>query len=85
VDIGLHIISYLDGPVPESMAETFLFLQKAGYLSEEVAGRMVKAVGFRNTAVHAYQSIDWNIVFRIGTLHLTDFQDFARQILARLD
>jgi uncharacterized protein YutE (UPF0331/DUF86 family) len=42
---------------------------------------MGKAVGFRNTAVHAYQEIDWEIVYRIITEHLSDFRDFSRQIL----
>jgi uncharacterized protein YutE (UPF0331/DUF86 family) len=46
-----------------------------------VAERMTKAVGFRNTALHAYQAIDWEIVFRIATEHLDDFRAFSRQIL----
>jgi uncharacterized protein YutE (UPF0331/DUF86 family) len=81
VDIGLHIISDLEVPVPETMAQTFETLKKAGCLDSATAERMVKAVGFRNTAVHAYQEIDWNIVYRISTEHLDDFRDFARQIL----
>ncbi len=81
VDIGLHMISDLEVPVPETMAETFMVLERAGYLDKAVAERMAKSVGFRNTAVHAYQEIDWNIVYRIITEHLGDFRDFARQIL----
>lgn len=38
----------------------------------------------RNTAVHAYQEIDWEIVFRIATDHLDDFRAFSRQILAAM-
>ena len=81
VDIGLHIISDLEVPVPETMAKTFVTLEQAGCLEGVVAKRMIKAVGFRNTAVHAYQEIDWLIVYRIITEHLDDFRDFARQIL----
>ena len=81
VDIGLHIISDSENPVPETMADTFETLQNAGYLDEATAERMIKAVGFRNTVVHAYQEIDWEIVYRICTEHLNDFQNFARQIL----
>jgi uncharacterized protein YutE (UPF0331/DUF86 family) len=54
VDIGLHIISELEISVPETMAQTFETLKKAGCLGAATAERMVKAVGFRNTAVHAY-------------------------------
>jgi uncharacterized protein YutE (UPF0331/DUF86 family) len=81
VDIGLHIISDLDIPVPETMAQTFETLKKAGCLDAATAERMVKSVGFRNTAVHAYQDIDWNIVYRIITEHLDDFRSYAQQIL----
>lgn len=81
VDIGLHVISDLDVPIPVTMAQTFQTLKKEGCLDEATAERMVKSVGFRNTAVHAYQELDWDIVYRIITEHLNDFRDFSRQIL----
>ncbi len=81
VDIGLHIISDSETPVPETMADTFKTLQNIGYLDASIAERMIKAVGFRNTIVHAYQKIDWGIVYCISTEHLDDFRDFTRQIL----
>ena len=81
VDIGLHIISDLEITVPDTMAETFKSLYKAGYLDDLTTERMIKAVGFRNTAVHAYQEIDWEIVYRIITEHLDDFRNFSSQIV----
>ena len=44
---------------------------------------MKKAVGFRNIAVHNYESINWAIVFAIATEHLKDFEEFAAAV-ARL-
>lgn len=85
VDIGLHIISDLEVPVPDTMAKTFVVLEHAKCLDSAVAERMIKAVGFRNTVVHAYQEIDWNIVYRIISEHLDDFREFSRQILAFID
>ncbi len=85
VDVGLHIISDTEMPVPDTMADTFRALQKAGYLNERTTERLIKAVGFRNTAVHAYQDIDWVIVHAIVTQHLDDFRDFSRQMLSILD
>ncbi|MCF6267464.1 MAG: DUF86 domain-containing protein [Desulfuromusa sp.] len=81
VDIGLHIISDIEVPAPETMAQTFKTLERANCLTHDVAERMTKAVGFRNTAVHAYQEIDWQIVYAIITEHLDDFREFARQIM----
>ncbi len=43
---------------------------------------MRKAVGFRNTAVHAYQELDWEVVHDIVTRRLGDFADFVREIEA---
>jgi len=85
VDIGLHIISDVEIPVPDTMSETFKTLNKVGYLDDLATERMIKAVGFRNTAVHAYQEMDWEIVFRIITQHLDDFRDFSRQIMRAMD
>ena len=85
VDIGLHIISDLEIPAPQTMAQTFKALERAKCLSPDVAERMTKAVGFRNTAVHAYQEIDWQIVYAIITKHLDDFREFARQIMDCVD
>jgi uncharacterized protein YutE (UPF0331/DUF86 family) len=42
---------------------------------------MSKSVGFRNTAVHAYQEIDWDMVYCTITKHLDDFRGFADQVL----
>jgi uncharacterized protein YutE (UPF0331/DUF86 family) len=75
------MISDLEIPVPDTMSETFKTLNKAGYLDDLVTERMTKAVGFRNTAVHAYQEMDWEIVYRIITEHLDDFRDFSRQMM----
>lgn len=54
-------------------------------MAPALALRLKKSVGFRNIAVHAYDSIDWDIVFAIATDHLQDFMDYARVIALRLD
>ena len=40
------------------------------------------SVGFRNIAVHAYQQIDWQIVYQIITGKLDDFKKIAQEITA---
>jgi len=84
VDIGLHIISESEIQAPATMGEVFRALCKLAIIDQNLAERMVKAVGFRNTAVHAYQDIDWDIVFVIITTRLKDFEQFAHFILKRL-
>jgi len=50
----------------------------------EIGERMRASVGFRNIAVHNYESIDWQIVFAICTTHTADFSDFARAVFEAL-
>ena len=85
VDVGVHIFSDRNEPVPDSMGEVFLRLAQIGILDETTARALKGAVGFRNVAIHAYEEIDYAIVFSICTKHLDDFRAFARQILSALD
>ena len=85
VDIAAHILADLNLPAPISMAASFDELRTAGFLPEELATQLKKAVGFRNISVHAYQDIDWNVVYSIVTTRLTDFSAFIRHINSKLN
>jgi uncharacterized protein YutE (UPF0331/DUF86 family) len=65
-------------PVPTTMADAFDVLCSAQIISEKLKDRMRKSVGFRNLAVHEYDKINWEIVYRIASEHLVDFKEFAR-------
>ncbi len=84
VDIGTHLIASMEVPPPDTMGQTFDTLAGAGILSETLASRLKKAVGFRNIAVHNYENINWIIVHAIARHHLVDFSEFARIIAASL-
>lgn len=81
VDIALHwIASRSRMPVPESMAESFHVMAKEGVIPDNVAGDLISAVGFRNLSVHAYDKINWEIVWKILRQHLDVFPAYAAQI-----
>ena len=82
MDIGLHIISGLSSPVPDTMGQTFDVLADKRVISNELAVKLKKSVGFRNIAVHNYDSINWDIVHSIVDLHLKDFSEYAKAIVA---
>jgi uncharacterized protein YutE (UPF0331/DUF86 family) len=84
VDVASHILAETEVPAPATMGEAFERLAAEGYLEPEIASRLKKAVGFRNIAVHNYQTIDWQVVYGICTGHLTDFRDFAAALSRRL-
>ncbi|RMF20750.1 MAG: DUF86 domain-containing protein [Deltaproteobacteria bacterium] len=85
VDIASHVLAGREEPPPETMGAAFDRLCEAGILTEEIASRMKRAVGFRNLAVHQYEAIDWAIVHAICTQHLRDFEDFARAVTTQLE
>ena len=80
VDIGAHIIAGRDVPAPGTMGQTFDLLVDLGCIAPELAGHLKGAVGFRNIAIHNYDTIDWYIVHAIARHHLHDFEAFARSV-----
>ena len=84
VDLASHLIAETDARPPSTMAENFEVLKNHGVISPALSERMIKAVGFRNIAVHSYHTIDWNIVYQICSCHLDDFRQFAQAVARRL-
>lgn len=81
VDIGSYLLAESDQTPPNTMGEIFSELAIAGFISEELAIKLRKAVGFRNISVHEYQNVDWDIVFSIINRNLDDFKDFMRAVI----
>jgi len=84
VDIGAHLIAGMEVPPPDTMGQTFDLLAQEGVVNFELASSLKKAVGFRNIAVHNYESINWEIVHSIVKYHLEDFANFAKVVAMRL-
>lgn len=81
VDMATHILSTTNQPVPSTMAETFISLERINIISAEIADKMKRSVGYRNVAVHNYDDIDLSITYDIANNHLGDFKEFIKQIL----
>ena len=82
VDIAMHRLTDLDVALPQTMGDAFTTLASQGIISAELCQRMRGAVGFRNLAVHNYDTINWAIVFEIAHSRLDDFRTFAKAMLA---
>ena len=81
VDIATHILSTTNQPVPSTMAEAFISLERISIISPEIADKMKRSVGYRNVAIHNYDDIDLSITYDIANNHLSDFKEFIKQIL----
>ncbi len=69
--------------VPQSSREAFDALERDGGLDSELASALRRMVGFRNIAVHAYQTLERAIVVSILRERLGDFERFCAFALKR--
>ena len=59
-----------------SMAESFERRSEKRIIPNGLAQNLKKAVGFRNLSVHAYDKIDWQLVWNILEGDLSDLVRF---------
>lgn len=61
----------------------FTLLDGAGFIPATLAASLKKMVGFRNIAVHKYQTLQLPITIAVIEQHLPDFLEFTRILLQR--
>lgn len=83
IDLAGHVVATEGYGLPSGVAETFSLLEQRGVLEAALADRLRKMVGFRNLAVHDYQTIDPRILESIVTTRLDDLRAFAAVIAER--
>lgn len=69
---------------PADLRESFEEMVEAGWLSEELAGRLKDSPGLRNVLVHEYVRIDLTIVASAVPMALDGFGEYVRAIASRL-
>lgn len=65
IDLAMHIVAAGHLGVPQSSAEAFSLIQRAGKLDRQLADRLARMTGFRNVAIHQYQDIDTSVIHHI--------------------
>ncbi len=83
LDMGQHLIRRERMGLPQSARDVFTLMARNGVIEEELAEALKHMVGFRNIAVHDYQSLQLPITVKIITEHLDDFLRFAQAVLLR--
>jgi uncharacterized protein YutE (UPF0331/DUF86 family) len=81
IDLAMHIVSEQRLGLPQTSRDAFDMLQSNSIIDENIAKRLKAMVGFRNIAVHDYQTLNVDILNQIVDKHLGDFTDYTRQIL----
>jgi uncharacterized protein YutE (UPF0331/DUF86 family) len=83
LDMGQHLIRRERLGVPQSARDVFALLQRGEWIDPALAQALKRMVGFRNIAVHEYQSLQLPITVSIITNHLEDFLRYSRRILRK--
>jgi len=82
IDLAMHLVASKGLGIPQSSRDAFDFLQQAGIIDEHLAQKLKAMVGFRNIAVHNYQTVDLEIVQGIIEKNLADLLKFGQLILS---
>lgn len=83
LDMGQHLIRREKLGIPQSARDVFTLLAQAGWIDTTLADGLKRMVGFRNIAVHDYQTMQMPIVIAIIEHHLEDFLIYSKTILLK--
>lgn len=84
IDLAMHVVREQRLGLPQDSRDAFTLLEKAGVIASDSATHMRAMVGFRNTAVHQYQSLSMPVLRSILDKHLGDFTSFTRSLMGSL-
>lgn len=62
IDMGNMVIAHEQWGLPRSARDVFVILQQRGMIAADHAAALQRMVGFRNIAVHEYETLDIGIV-----------------------
>ncbi|WP_028292313.1 type VII toxin-antitoxin system HepT family RNase toxin [Oceanobacter kriegii] len=83
IDMGQHLIRREKLGVPQGSRDVFKLLEQGQWITADIADVMKRMVGFRNIAVHDYQTLQLPITVAVIEKHLTDFLSFSQCILQK--
>jgi uncharacterized protein YutE (UPF0331/DUF86 family) len=83
IDLSAHVVATERYGLPDSVAATFTLLQANGVISQSLAERLRRMAGFRNIAVHAYETIDPTIIESLVEERLGDLRELAAAVVNR--
>ncbi len=83
LDMGQHLIRREQLGVPQSARDVFELLAKSEWIERSLAEALKRMIGFRNIAIHEYQSLQHEITVKIITDHLDEFLQYTVEILTK--
>ena len=83
IDMANMVISHEKWGLPRSAKDVFFLLQERGVLAADLSESVQRMVGFRNVAVHQYETLNIAIVEIVIARKLDDLLRFAGILMTR--
>lgn len=84
IDMAMHIVSDKKLGIPQNSRDAFEVLYNNRFIDKNMLNNLKLMVGFRNIAVHDYQTVNLNIVKEIIEKHLKDLKSFAELVSRKI-
>jgi uncharacterized protein YutE (UPF0331/DUF86 family) len=84
IDLAVAACIAHDLGTPQSYADAFRRLETGGLIESPLAGRLVRAAGFRNVVAHAYERLDMARVHDAASVGPADLLAFIRALERQL-
>lgn len=80
IDLAMHVVATHRLGMPQSSADAFSLLRRAGLIDAAVETAMRRMSGFRNIAIHQYQAMDDQVLRRIAQEGWRDWSAFFESL-----
>jgi len=80
IDLAMHIVARDRLGMPQSSSDSFQLLHKAGMIDQQTFKDMIAMTGFRNIAIHEYQSMDMSVLRNIAESRWKSLIEYCRAL-----
>lgn len=81
IDLANYMIKMKKLGLPRESRDSFRLLAINHIIPADLADKLCRMIGFRNTLVHEYQQVDIQLMVKVIENHLDDLVEFTEYIL----
>lgn len=85
IDLAAHVVRARSFGMPQTLKDNFQLLFANQLIDKSLKEKMERMVGFRNVAVHDYETINPEILKSIVKDHLKDLEEFYTVIIKQVE
>lgn len=85
IDLAAHVVRGRSLGMPQTLKENFHILWQNNLIDVALKEKLEHMVGFRNIAVHDYESINPQILKSIVQNHLKDIEEFYTLMVTKIE